>query len=926
MNTCFKIIFILTITLTGALVTYAQPTGTSNYIRTTIVKQQGILNEASVSGLAIGYNTKAESVSYFDGLGRPLQTIITKGSATQKDLVNPSEYDVYGREVKKYLPYADLTSTSYGSLKTDWATKQPAFYAGQLAGVQADAMPYTQTVFEASPLNRPLAQGAPGAVWQPNMADAYDAAKKTVKIKYKTNLLADSVIVWNVVFADFLGDYNISDITRTGYYADGTLTVKHITDEHGNETKEYSDKNGSLILKRMQDGAGTWAETYYFIDEFGRVVAAVQPEGAVAWPPTLLEYTFGNKHMFLYRYDHKGRMVMKKAPGADSLVMIYDQWDRLVLTQDGLQRTKAEWQFTKYDVLNRPIMTGIYVNGSAHDVLRNAVIAGMVRFENTSTTATEGYTLNLSFPTAYKELLTVMHYDSYNNLPAWKSNYPFTTENGNTTYNNYVTGLMVATQTKVIGTANWLKTVTYYDDEYRPIQVSGDNIKAGKDRITTQLMWDGKATEQWQTHTSSFYSTGITIKKKFTYDHADRLLTVKHQVNAQAEVTITANSYNELGQLLNKKIHSTAAKPAPLQTMDYGYNIRGWLTNVNRVENTAGVTAYDANDLFAFELNYNTTSLAGSAAQYNGNISEQKWKGPYAETPNGFTYAYDKLNRLLGAVSADKPAATWAVNNKYDEKNITYDKNGNIKTLARYDNAAPLDNLTYTYTGNQLIKVEDAGNATAGFKNAANTATEYYYNANGSMYKDDNKGISSITYNHLNLPATLTVTSKGSINYLYDASGNKLRKITYDQLTAKADTTWYAGAFVYAKDTLQLINYEEGRLRPVKINAVAAATPANFNYMYDYFVKDHLGNVRMVLTEEVQQDKYPVVSLEPSKIATEKSYYDIKDAQVVDKAVATGITNYVNDNGIGNNPTDATFSATNSTKLYQLNSNTAKTG
>jgi RHS repeat-associated protein len=91
-------------------------------------------------------------------------------------------------------------------------------------------------------------------------------------------------------------------------------------------------------------------------------------------------------------------------------------------------------------------------------------------------------------------------------------------------------------------------------------------------------------------------------------------------------------------------------------------------------------------------------------------------------------------------------------------------------------------------------------------------------------------------------------------------------------------------------------------------------------------VQDHLGNVRMVLTEEVQQDKYPVASLEPTKIATEKLYYDIKDAQVVDKTVATGITNYINDNGIGNNPTDAAFSATNSTKLYQLNSNTAKTG
>jgi RHS repeat-associated protein len=519
------------------------------------------------------------------------------------------------------------------------------------------------------------------------------------------------------------------------------------------------------------------------------------------------------------------------------------------------------------------VMTGIYVNNSAHNIIRDAITASTVRFENVSTAATEGYTLNLSFPTAYQELLTIMHYDSYNNLPSWKSSYVFVSENGNTSYNNFTTGLVVASQTKQIGTTTWLKTVTYYDEEYRPIQVSGDNIKAGKDRITTQVMFDGKPVEQWQSHTSSFYATAIVIKKKFTYDHADRVLTVKHQINTQAEVTIATNVYNELGQLLNKKLHITAAQPTALQTLDYGYNIRGWLTNVNRVENTAGVTTYDANDLFAFELSYNTTTLTGATAQYNGNISEQKWKGPYAEIAAGYTYAYDKLNRLLSSVSSDKASGSWVVNNKFDEKNITYDRNGNIKTLARYENGIAIDNLTYgTYTGNQLIKVDDAGDATLGFKNPVNTATEYYYDQNGSMYKDDNKGISNIVYNYLNLPATITVTGKGTINYLYDATGNKLRKISYDQATTKSDTTWYAGAMVYAKDTLQLMNYDEGRIRPVKINANAAASAANFNYVYDYFLRDHLNNTRMVITTESKTIIY-AASMEAAAAAVEDQLF-----------------------------------------------------
>ena len=407
--------------------------------------------------------------------------------------------------------------------------------------------------------------------------------------------------------------------------------------------------------------------------------------------------------------------------------------------------------------------------------------------------------------------------------------------------------------------------------------------KAAKTGLPTKCC-DGKPVEQWQSHISNFYSTAMILKKKFTYDHVDRILTVKHQINSQEEVTIASNTYNELGQLLDKKLHRTATRPAELQKLDYGYNIRAWLLNMNRVENTAGVTTYDAADLFAFELSYNTTALPGGVAQHNGNISEQKWKGPLAEMPNGYTYAYDKLNRLLSSVSLDKPGAAWTVNNKYDEKNITYDKNGNIKTLARFENGSAIDNLTYTYTGNQLIKVEDIGDATIGFKNAANTATEYLYDQNGSMFKDDNKTISNIVYNYLNLPATITVTNKGTINYLYDATGNKLRKITYDQATNKYDTTWYAGAMVYARDTLQLISHDEGRIRPVKINATAVASPANFKYIYDYFLKDHLDNVRLVATTETTTSIYAATMEDGSALVEDQLFSNVSSTKTTKPA------------------------------------------
>ena len=88
---------------------------------------------------------------------------------------------------------------------------------------------------------------------------------------------------------------------------------------------------------------------------------------------------------------------------------------------------------------------------------------------------------------------------------------------------------------------------------------------------------------------------------------------------------------------------------------------------------------------------------------------------------------------------------------KYTEKVTAYDKNGNIKKLQRYGNAL-IDNLTYTYNGNQLTKVKDESDNAYGFTDGASAANEYTYDHNGNLTKDSNKNISNITYNVLNLP------------------------------------------------------------------------------------------------------------------------------------------------------------------------------
>ncbi|ANI89334.1 hypothetical protein A9P82_08535 [Arachidicoccus ginsenosidimutans] len=96
-------------------------------------------------------------------------------------------------------------------------------------------------------------------------------------------------------------------------------------------------------------------------------------------------------------------------------------------------------------------------------------------------------------------------------------------------------------------------------------------------------------------------------------------------------------------------------------------------------------------------------------------------------------------------------------------------------------------------------------------------------------------------YNYLNLPSVIRVSGKGSIYYTYDAAGNKLRKTTIDStvLPAVKTTTLYLGSSVYQNDTLQFFGTPEGRAR------------ADGNtWVYDYMLKDHLGNTRMVITDD----------------------------------------------------------------------------
>ena len=361
--------------------------------------------------------------------------------------------------------------------------------------------------------------------------------------------------------------------------------------------------------------------------------------------------------------------------------------------------------------------------------------------------------------------------------------------------------------------------------------------------------------------------------------------------------------YNELSQLRAKYLGKDPASGIALDSLVYDYNIRGWMTGINK--NYVGGTA---SHWFGMELAYdNTTSIAGTTyatPEYNGNIAGTVWKSAGDGIDRKYDFTYDKVNRLTGANFNQNAAGTWnklsggstPVTIDFSVSGLGYDANGNILSMIQQGfkiggTGTPIDSLTYTYTANsnKLLQVHDADNDTASVLGdfhykGVKGGSDYSYDGNGNLIQDNNKGIDSIYYNYLNMPQKVHMKGKGYIQYTYDASGGKILKQTFDSSAALATTTLYLDGFQYQRrapiatpnggnDTLQFLSTEEGRARWAFHKHLAGDTVSFFEY--DFVERDHLGNERVILTQEKDTTQY-IATMEAMNRATENAlFYNI---------------------------------------------------
>ena len=668
-------------------------TPSPSFQKTTVIKVAGKLT--AVDALNSTDAEKQTIINYHDNFGGPLQVVMQKASPLGYDIVQPApSRNVYDADSVSYLPYVstgqngDYRSNALKATSGTYVTgEQYLFYQGT-AKVAQD-YPASVSNYDTSPLFRVIEQGSFGADWQPG-------TNHTVKQQMGVNRNSDT-------YTSSVKQWTTSGPTGS-FYAEGTLSVGKMTDPNGNNVYTFVNKIGQKIAKRVQlnetlnlDGTNVsvnFLETYYVYDDRGNLALQIPPKAAAKLNSgTTWSTTFRDEWCFMYTYDEKNRLVEKKTPDAAPIYYAYDPMNRPVLVQDGNIRAANKWWYTKYDRRGRVVTTGLYTNtthttrATIQQNVLDVLNYSTIWFEERANNATyKGYT-NQLFPTTNATIWVVTYYDDYDFDLTSGPDFPYAPQNlpQETTATTRTRGRVTGSTQLIPGTSTWLTAYVFYDNNGRVIQTRNNNhLRQTIDNLKTNVYdFEGKLL------TSKIYHNAgngtQTIINKFDYSGGGRLWKVWQSNNGSSDQLLVEYEYNELGQLVDKKLHNTGGTNF-LQSVDLRYNIAGQLTSINNAQLTVTGTNDDTNDLFGMEIVRNTVDASlANTAQYNGNISAVKWKGPFqtsgAVDQRSHKFVYDKADRLKTSTFQANTGTNWTKETNTLNESQTYDHNGNILTL-----------------------------------------------------------------------------------------------------------------------------------------------------------------------------------------------------------------------------------------------------
>ena len=801
---CMKRKYMFMALLCYALTTAAQD-ASHNYVRT-----RSMLDETGGKYL--------DKVEYFDGLGRPFQTVLKKVTASNSNLVTLQEYDVAGRAANSWLP---IVSPDDYVAPSSFKSSAPGNYGN-------DSRPYSQPVYEASPLNRTVKEYGPGAAWY---------SSHSVNTDYLANSTANAQL--NCI------NYSVSSagaLTSNGSYASGQLSVVKTTDEDLNVSYTFTDKMGHVVLSRQMKGSETH-DTYYVYDDKSNLCFVLQP----------MYQSLANLDLyaFQYKYDGRNRCIWKKLPGAGYVEMVYDNADRLVFSQDGNQRalTSGNWTYYKYDGLNR---------------------------------LTEQGTCTNKVTTSGTNVLVQHFYDSY----AFRSQAGFNNSNFPDDASGNGKGALTASVATVLGSSNKIYTAYYYDIKGRVAKTVQSNLLGGYDVTATIYTFTDKPATVTHTHTASGKPTR-TEMYTYSYNHADRLLKVEHTLGG-TKITLADYAYDNLGRLQSKSLHGSATNKLTYAYNVRGWltGISGSKFTQNLYYNNGNGTAkyngsissmtwkagnestvrgykftYDGLDRMLNATYGETAGISTNANRFSENVTGYDKNGNiktlqrYGQTAASGYGLIDNLTFTLGGnqlTRVDDAVATSAYNNGFEFKDgvkqaneYNYDSNGNLTkdlnkgitnisynclNLPSVVTFSDGSTITYTYAadGTKLKTVHKTGSTT--------TTTDYCGNV---VYEN---GVQKLL---LTDEGYVTLSDNKYHYYLKDHQGNN-RVVINQSGTVEETNHYYPFGGVFAS---------AGNVQPYKYNGKEYDGKKGLNW-YDYGARMYDAALGRFMTVDPLAEKY----------------------------------------------------------------------
>ena len=735
------------------------------------------------------------SVQYYNGLGYPTVTVGNTGD-NGSTAYTLTTYDGAGREERRYVPVSTDKSVNY---------KAP----GTINGLYGDAAPYSQTLYDA--LDRPVSVTTAGSAFAGSPATTAYVANK-----------ADEVIHYGV-------DVN-GNLTQDGYYPANSLR-KEVHTDPDKKTETFKDFSGRVVMQRC----GGSLCTYYVYNDLDQLCFVLPPKYQSDGDLAATGYE--------YRYDGRGRLKYKILPGTGYVEYWYDNADRMICMQDAVMRSAGKYRFFVYDRFSHLVLQGLCTACQRGSDVQNA------EFDSTKVGVLgTSYYMPKAFTTALKdaELETANYYDGNQGRIKGKMNSCFSD--------------LTLPTTEVSQTGQLTGVITAATNGKLPSQAMQYDIKGN---VTSSKAKDigGRTVSITSTYThtdnlshsvstiSVGYGGSMTVTEGIGYNTyngqmSSDTLRLSHGTAATAVVGYAHNNLGKLSKVTRPTSSSTN------RSISYGYDLRGWLTNITATT-------------FTEELFY---ADGPGTKCCNGNISSIRWKDGTSGTKRGYRFTYDAANRLTSGAYGEGDALT-ANTGRYSES-MKYDANGNITALTRYGKTSSgygvMDKLTVSYTGNRPTKVSESvsdNNLSGSFEYKKAKGSGYKFNENGSLVADKSRGIAYITYDFNNNPRQIYFTNGSVTKYVYSASGRKLRVVHY---TAKPNITRTWGkkpaeltlAQILQADSVDYlldgrIMMKNGRVDKYLFEggyaqaSVAGSTTDNFAFFY--YNKDHLGSIREVV-------------------------------------------------------------------------------